>query len=57
MPLPEVPNLGDAYADLRFIQVLDGSVLEPVMRVAQLSDAGVDRLHKQLIVFFTRLAQ
>lgn len=57
MPLPDVPNLGDAYADLRFIQVLDGSALDPATQIAQMSDAAVERLHKQLILYFTRLAE
>lgn len=57
MPLPNVPNFGDAYADLRFIQVLDGSALDPGNRIAQMSEGAVERLHKQLILYFTRLAE
>ena len=53
MPLPDLPNLGSSYADLRMVTAIDSKFLDVGRRVAQLSDEGVGRLQAQLVGFFT----
>jgi hypothetical protein len=55
MPLPDVPGLGPSYADLRMITAVDRSFLPTANRLAQLTTDGCDRLHAQLVGFFTNL--
>lgn len=56
MPLPDVPSLGDCYADLRSIMSVDRSFLDEAARVGVLSDDWVLRLQAQLVAFFSRKA-
>jgi len=53
-PLPEVPQLGDCYADLRLIHPVDLGFLRPENRLASMTEDGMVRLQAQLIGFFTR---
>lgn len=54
MPLPEIPNLGDYYADFRLLTVVDRTNADQSIRLASMSEDGVLRLQAQLIAFFTR---
>jgi hypothetical protein len=55
MPLPEIPNLGSCYGDLRQISAVDRQYVQTKNRLASISDEGLGRLRLQLIAFFTRL--
>jgi hypothetical protein len=55
MPLPNLPTLGDCYADLRLLMWIDRKLIEDAgKRVASMTDEAVIRLQAQLIGFFTR---
>ena len=55
MPLPEVPQLGDCYADLRQgMPILHGR-LKDLNRMASMTEAARGRLWAQLIAFYSRL--
>jgi hypothetical protein len=54
VPLPDVPTLGDSYADLRLISFVPREVLRDDRRVASMSEDGRDLLHTRLFAFFTR---
>ena len=49
MPLPDVPGLGDYYADLRLISPVPLSFLGHDQRLASMSEAGGIRLRVQLV--------
>lgn len=53
-PLPEVPTLGDCYADLRLIHPVDRGVLREQDRAASMTDEALLRLQAQIVAFFTR---
>ena len=55
LPLPDLPELGDHYADLRCIAYVDRKLVTDAQREFSMSDDGVIRLRAQLIEFFTRL--
>jgi hypothetical protein len=55
MPLPDLPTLGDCYADLRTIGGIDRRAALAAPKVASMTDAAVARLQAQLVAFFTRL--
>jgi len=54
MPLPDVPELGDCTADLRLIQPVDRRALDAAPRIASMTPAGVERLHRQFIGYLIR---
>jgi hypothetical protein len=56
MPLPDVPGLGNHYANLRLISPTPREFLSEERRVASMSVEGVERTQVQLAKFFTRLA-
>jgi len=55
LPLPELPELGDYYADLRCITYVDRKLVADSQREFSMSEEGVIRLRAQLIEFLTRL--
>lgn len=54
LPLPGIPDLGDFYADLLAMLVIDYGILDRCTRLASMSPPGVERLQAQLVAFFTR---
>ena len=54
LPLPDVPELGDYYADLRLIHPVDRRFLRDDSRLASMTDEATLRLQAQLVGFFTR---
>lgn len=55
LPLPDVPEMGDYYADFRSTLYLPFTLVSQATRIASMSDAGRHRLQAQLIGFYTRL--
>jgi hypothetical protein len=55
MPLPGVPRIGDAYADLRLITPLERAYIDEQERVASMNDEGVQVLRESLVAFLTRM--
>ncbi|HMR73967.1 MAG TPA: hypothetical protein PKD61_02615 [Polyangiaceae bacterium] len=55
LPLPDLPGLGDCYADLRASHAIDRTTVDLLERMASLTDQGAQRLGAQVIGFFTRL--
>lgn len=55
MPLPEVPGLGDCYADLRTISYVERKLILDSNREFSMTEDAVIRLRAQLIEYFTRL--
>lgn len=53
LPLPEIPGLGEQYCDLRGITVATRTEIEKCTRVASMTDAAIERLHAQIVAFFT----
>ena len=53
--LPDVPEIGEHYLDLRCITYLPADVALGMKRVASMSDQALVRLHAQLVGFFTRI--
>lgn len=54
MPLPNVPQLGNYYADFRLIQPLRRAFLVSECRLASMNTDAVDRLQAQLTAYLTR---
>jgi len=54
IPLPEIPEIGTCYADLRSISVLHRDLVDSRRRIASMSDAATERLIAQIVAFFTR---
>lgn len=54
LPLPGIPGLGDYYADLLSMIVVDYETLDWCPRIASMTPDGVLRLQAQLVSFFTR---
>jgi hypothetical protein len=55
MPLPQVPNCGDMYADLRCVAYLDRKLIPDRNRECSMNEDGLLRFQVQLIAYFTRL--
>lgn len=55
MPLPDLPELGDCYADLRLISSVPREFLTDERRLASMSEEGVVRLQVQLAYFLFRI--
>ena len=55
IPLPDVPEIGDCYADLRTISYVERKVLPDSLREFSMTDDAVVRLRAQLIEYFTRM--
>jgi hypothetical protein len=55
MPLPEMPDVGDCYADLRRMQGVPYSLVRPLRRILSMSDDARFRLEAQLVAFYSRL--
>ncbi|MGB8295479.1 MAG: hypothetical protein WCG85_08635 [Polyangia bacterium] len=53
-PLPEVPELGDCYADLRAMMSLDRETVDTYVRLAAMNERPRMALHERLAGFFTR---
>jgi hypothetical protein len=53
MPLPDIPGLGDYYADLRNTSYLDRKIIGD--RIVSMNDEGVMYLQMHVIAFFSRL--
>ena len=54
--LPEIPQkLVESYLDLRGICFVERKVVDNVERLASMSEDGVERLHAQIIGFFTHI--
>jgi hypothetical protein len=56
-PLPNVPNLGDCYAELRSMYCVDRSLFTAEHRLCSMTDEAVWIFRAQLIDYFTRLEQ
>jgi hypothetical protein len=56
IPLPEIPGLGNYYADLRSLSYVDRDIVDAASRMASMNEGGVVRLRVQLASFFTRKA-
>ncbi len=54
MPLPEIPEIGTSYADLRSISALHRDIVDSARRVASMSDVATERLIAQIVAFFAR---
>jgi len=54
MALPNVPGLGDAYADLRSITAVPAELIHELKRNASMTDQALLLLQTRLIEFFTR---
>jgi hypothetical protein len=52
MLIPDVPGIGDAYADLRLITPFPYEFVAQITKIASLTDAARDRLQQALIAFF-----
>jgi len=50
--LPDVPQLGTRYADMRIIFTVDKTLITGPMRVASMTDDAKDRLQNQIIAYF-----
>lgn len=51
--LPDIPQVGSCYADLKNIFTVDkGLIGDDTMRIASMTDQGKDRLQWQLIAYF-----
>lgn len=55
MPLPDVPELGTCYADLRYLHFADRKNVPDKSRHASMTDEGVLRLRAQIVAFFSRI--
>ena len=51
MPLPAVPTLGDAYADLRQLTHVSLKHIEAAVRLASMAPQGVERFCTHIIGF------
>lgn len=54
LPLPGLPGLGDAYADLRLTCTVDRSYIDTCARLASMSAPGVTRLQVHFVGFVAR---
>jgi hypothetical protein len=54
IPLVGLPQLGDAYADLRLISPLDRKVADDITRLRSMTDAAVEFLRIRVVHFFAR---
>jgi hypothetical protein len=52
MLLPDIPGIGDAYADLRVITPFPHEIVSSLAQVASLTDRARDRLQSALVAFF-----
>jgi hypothetical protein len=55
MYLPDLAEVGEAYADLRLITPFPRDIIAELKQVASLSDAARRRLHQAIVAFFVRL--
>jgi hypothetical protein len=55
LALPELPEVGDAYVDLRSPRPIPRELAGPQARLVSMSDTGLIRLQAQLMEFFLRL--
>lgn len=55
VPLPNVPKVGDCYADLGSIAAIDRELFTEHQRECSMTDEAVVRLRMQLLSYFTRL--
>lgn len=55
MPVPEIPGLGNHFADLRSMTALPIEIAKTCTKAASMSEAGVKNLHGRVTAFFTRL--
>lgn len=53
--MPNIPDFGDGYADLRNITVVPTDVIKSLNRSASMSKNALDLLQARLVTFFTRL--
>lgn len=53
-PLPTLPTLGDAYADLRLMSAVDRKYLEVGPRLASMSEDGLKVLKNHIVGFIAR---
>jgi hypothetical protein len=54
VPLPDVPDLGDSYADLRLVQAVDRKWVDDTKRIATMTEEAVTYLQQRLTAFFAR---
>jgi hypothetical protein len=52
MLLPDLPDIGDAYADLRLITPFPHEIVSSLHQVGSLTNAARDRLQQALVAFF-----
>lgn len=52
--LPAIPNRGDAYADLQSLGFVDSRTIDDGQRICSMTPEAIERLHAQIVVFFTR---
>lgn len=53
--LPDVPALGDCFADFRIMQSVPKAALESTTRISAMSDAAKNMLGARLMAFFLRV--
>lgn len=53
--LPDVPDLGDAFADFRLMNCLPAEVVKQSVRVAAMTEEARDYLGARLMAFFLRV--
>lgn len=54
MPLPNIPEIGTSYADLRSISFLHRDIVDSSRRIASMSEMATERLIAQIVAFFAR---
>jgi hypothetical protein len=54
MPLPDIPQIGSCYADLRLITPVSRDAIDNAVRAVSMTESARDRLHAHLVMFFLR---
>lgn len=54
LPLPNVPGIGDSYADLRLAQAIDRRHVDNATRLVSMTADGVALLKRHIVGFFAR---
>jgi hypothetical protein len=56
LPLPDVPDCGHMYADLRHSTAIPRSLIDVKARLCSMTTEARQRLQMQIVAFYTRLA-
>jgi hypothetical protein len=51
--LPDIPELGTYYADMRIVFTVDKSIITEPMRAVSMTEAAKNRLQNQIIAYFS----